>query len=158
MRFLQGAKRPLLWLGHGIRLAGAVDLLPALLDRFQVPVILSWSGADMVSSYHPLVFGRAGVYGQRCANRIVEEADCILAIGTRLSLLQIGYDIQKIKARLAVCDIDARETAKWRPEVEYIMDAKDFILRCMEEEPIQGNYEWLNQCQEWRKDFPWVES
>src|SRR5712672_203798 len=158
MRFLQGAKKPVLWLGHGIRLAGAVDLLPALMDRFQVPVILSWSGADMISSYHTLNLGRAGVYGQRCANKIIEEADAILAIGTRLSLLQIGYDINKIKAKLAVCDIDPVETAKCKPEVEYLMSAKDFILRSMEEEPIQGNYEWLGQCQEWKKDYPWMES
>src|SRR4029077_3814377 len=157
MRFLKTASKPVLWLGHGIRLAGAVDLLPALMERFQIPVILSWSGADMISSYHPFNFGRAGVYGQRCANKIIEEADAILAIGTRLSLLQIGYDIRKIKARLAVCDIDPIETAKWHPEIEYLMDAKDFILRCMEEEPIQGNYEWLGQCQEWKFKYPWVE-
>src|SRR5258708_3226501 len=158
MRFLQGAKRPVLWLGHGIRLAGAVDLLPAMMERFQVPVILSWSGADMVSSYYPLVFGRAGVYGQRCANKIVEEADAILAIGKRLSLLQNGSDIGQIKTQLSVCDIDPVECVKWKPEIEYLMSAKDFILKAMEEEPIQSNYEWLGQCQAWKHDLPWLES
>lgn len=158
MRFLRSAKRPLLWLGHGIRLAGAVDLLPAFLDRFQVPTVLSWSGADMVDSDHPLVFGRPGVYGQRAANKIVEEADAILAIGTRLSLLQIGYDIGKIKARLAVCDIDPVECAKWNPEVQYLSDAKDFILSCMQEEEYVAPVEWLDWCFHFFHDHPWLES
>lgn len=159
MRFLKTAKRPLLWLGHGIRLSGAVDLLPAFLSRFQVPTVLSWSGADMLDSSHPLVFGRPGVYGQRCANKIVEEADFIITIGTRLSLLQIGYDIKKIKARLGVCDTDAIEAAKWNPEQQYLGDAKDFIERWMiEDEPMVAPIEWLSQCANWRLDYPWIES
>jgi acetolactate synthase-1/2/3 large subunit len=161
MKFLNQFKRPVLWLGHGVRLAGAVNLLPDLLNHWQVPTILSWSGADMISSYHPFVFGRAGVYGQRCANRIIEEADGILAIGTRLSLLQIGYDISKIKAKLAVCDIDEVESRKWKPEIQFPMDAKDFILKCMNDEPIrayQGISGWVNQCRAWKSTYPWVES
>lgn len=158
MRFLRIAKRPLLWLGHGIRLAGAVDLLPKFLEKCHVPAVFSWSGADMVSSNHPSYFGRPGVYGQRCANKIVEEADHILAIGTRLSLLQIGYDIEKIKAKLAVCDIDATEAAKWKPDVQYLMSAKQLIERSIEESTIQAPSEWVHQCCEWRRELPWVES
>ena len=159
MRFLKDAKRPLLWLGHGIRLAGAVDLLPAFLDRFQIPTVLSWSGADMLDSNHPLVFGRPGVYGQRCANRIVEEADKIIAIGTRLSLLQIGYDRSKIQAKLGVCDIDAIEASKWNPEEQYLGDAKAFIERWMvEDEGFAAPVDWLNQCEAWRDQYSWIES
>jgi len=158
MRFLKGAKRPLLWLGHGIRLAGGVELLPEFLARFQVPTVLSWSGADMVDSTHPMVYGRPGVYGQRCANRIVEEADAILAIGTRLSLLQIGYEISKIKARLAVCDIDPIECAKWKPEVQYLMDAKDFLVSRMTEEQVLAPFDWVCHCDNLREQYPWVES
>lgn len=156
MRFLKTFKRPLLWLGHGIRLAGGVDLIPQFLDRFRVPAVLSWSGADMVDSDHPLVFGRPGVYGQRAANRIVEEADGILAIGTRLSLLQIGYDIVKIKAKLAVCDIDEVECGKWKPEVQYLMDAKGFLAN--NQEGFAASAEWIDQCSRWRDEYPWVES
>jgi acetolactate synthase-1/2/3 large subunit len=112
----------------------------------------------MVDSSHPLVFGRPGVYGQRTANKIVETADAILAIGTRLSLLQIGYDISKIKAKLAVCDIDPVEASKWKPEEQYLGDAKAFMERWMLEEPIQAPIEWLCMCSNWRLDHPWIES
>lgn len=158
MIFLRSAKRPLLWLGHGIRLAGAVDLLPQFLERFKVPTVLSWSGSDMLDSRHPLVFGRPGVYGQRAANKIVEEADAILAIGTRLSLLQIGYDTGKIKAKLAVCDIDAVECAKWKPDVQYLSDAKVFIESRMLEEPFEAPRDWRYQCGTWFNELPWLES
>jgi acetolactate synthase-1/2/3 large subunit len=153
---LREAKRPVMWLGHGIRLAGSVQLLEAFLEHYSIPTILSWAGADMVE--HPMIFGRAGVYGQRCANKIIAEADVILAIGTRLSLLQTGYDISKIRAKLIVVDIDPQEASKHNPEKTVVGDAGDFILECLAGEPIKSPKEWWNQCCGWHAKYPWVES
>ena len=93
MQQLRSAQRPLLILGHGIRLAGAVDLIDPLLDHLGVPALVSWAGKDM--SAHPLIYGSCGVYGGRAANHIVQQADFILCIGTRLAIPQTGYDIAK---------------------------------------------------------------
>lgn len=87
---LTKSERPLLWLGHGIRLAGAEDRLAALVERLQTPSLVSWAGIDMIDSDHPLVFGRAGVYGQRAANFILQNSDYVLSIGNRLAIPQIG--------------------------------------------------------------------
>ena len=151
MRFFRNANRPVFWMGQGIRLAGAADLIPEFLGRYKVPTVLSWSGADMVDPDHALVFCRFGVYGQRCANTVVEEADAIIAIGTRLSLLQIGYDRKKVKARLAVVDNDAAEANKWAPEVQYVMDAGEFMRK--EELPYQAPSDWISQCSRWRSKY-----
>ena len=155
---LAKAERPVMWLGHGIRLAGAVDLLPTLLAQLNVPVIVSWSGIDMIDSDFNIVYGRCGVYGQRCANRVVENADVILCIGTRLSLLQIGYDIKKITAKLIVVDIDEVECKKYATEA-IMEDAGDFIRRVIGSNlRITAPTAWRQQCDDWREAFPWVES
>ena len=78
---LHAASRPVIWLGHGIRLAGAENLLPELLKRVPAAYLVSWAGIDMIESDHPLVFGRAGVYGQRCANFVLQNCDAAIPIG-----------------------------------------------------------------------------
>ena len=103
---LQKSERPVLWLGYGIRLAGGVQCIPELLEKTGIPALVSWAGADMVDSDHPLVYGRAGVYGQRAANFVLQNSDFVLAIGTRLAVPQVGYDLSELArgAQIAVVD------------------------------------------------------
>jgi acetolactate synthase I/II/III large subunit len=72
---LNKSKRPLFWLGNGIRLADAQNLVQGLIEDFSIPTLVSWAGIDLVDSNHPLVYGRAGTYGQRCANFILQNCD-----------------------------------------------------------------------------------
>src|SRR5262249_50218821 len=93
---LSAAQRPVIWLGHGIKLAGGEQLITELMDKIPAALLISWAGIDMVDSDHPLLFGRAGVYGQRCANFVLQNCDYLLSIGTRLAIPQIGYDITEL--------------------------------------------------------------
>ncbi len=158
------AERPLLWLGHGIRLAGAEKAIQPLLERLGIPPLVSWAGIDMVDSNHPLVFGRAGVYGQRSANFILQNCDYLLAIGTRLAIPQIGYDISELAraATIDVVDIDEKEVQKHKTRIRFgiAADASDFIAELnekAEKKPIPKKLEWINQCEEYVKNYPWVD-
>ncbi|MEO5804399.1 MAG: thiamine pyrophosphate-binding protein [Verrucomicrobiota bacterium] len=160
---LRSATRPVIWLGHGIRLAGAEKLLPELLEKLPAAYLISWAGIDMIDSDHPLVFGRAGVYGQRCANFVLQNCDFLLTIGTRLALPQIGYDTSELArgAKMAVVDIDPTELAKYpeRFNITVCSDAKVFIeslIKTFSANPIKKPVTWLKQCEEYRRKFPWV--
>ena len=160
---LQNAKRPVLWLGHGIRLAGGADLIPELLEKTGIPALVSWAGADMVDSDHPLVYGRAGVYGQRAANFVLQNSDFVLAIGTRLAIPQVGYDLIELArgAEIAVVDIDEAEAEKHGERVKYpiVADAKDFItalLTDVEAKHLPSYRAWVTECNRWREKYPWV--
>jgi acetolactate synthase-1/2/3 large subunit len=48
-------------------------------------------GADLVDNFHPMYYGRLGIYGQRCANKVLYEANEILAIGTRMCPWMVGH-------------------------------------------------------------------
>jgi acetolactate synthase-1/2/3 large subunit len=159
------AKRPVLWLGHGIRLAGAQNLIKPFLDQLNIPTLVSWAGIDMVDSDHPMVYGRAGVYGQRSANFILQNSDYVLAIGTRLAIPQIGYDLSELAraATIDVVDIDPQEANKHhtRAKPGIVCDAAFFMRTLLERlngREISKNKEWLAQCNQYREQFPWVGS
>lgn len=159
---LRAAERPLLWLGNGIRLAGAVDALPALLDALDVPALVSWAGIDMLDSSHPRVVGRAGVYGQRAANFTLQNADYVLAIGTRLAIPQVGYDLTELArgAAIDVVDIDAEEFTKLGSRVRERIhaDAGVFVRELMRatQGGVGAKTAWIARCEAYRRAFPWV--
>ncbi len=159
---LRKAERPLLWLGHGIRLAGAADELPDLLDALDVPALVTWAGIDMIDSEHPRVIGRAGVYGQRAANFALQNCDYILAIGTRLAIPQVGYDLSELArgAVIDVVDIDADEGVKLGARVRDFIhaDAGNFVHELSEAASagVGSKAGWISRCDGYRRDFPWV--
>jgi len=160
---LINAERPLLWLGNGIRLAGAERQIVPLLEALGAPALVTWAGIDMVDSDHPLIVGRAGVYGQRAANFILQNSDYVLAIGTRLAIPQVGYDLTELArgARIDVVDIDRVEAIKHavRTEQAIISDAGVFIqgLRArLTTLRMPSKADWLQKCRAYTEQFPWV--
>ena len=159
---LRESQRPVLWLGVGIRLAGAASKLPEFLERIRVPSLVSWSGIDMIDSEHPLVYGRAGVYGNRGANFILQNCDFLLTIGTRLAIPQVGYDISELAraAGITVVDIDPYELAKYQDRCERTVcaDAGQFMaaLQSAFPEPFSAPSVWIARCDEYRRSYPSV--
>jgi len=160
---LLSAQRPLLWLGNGIRLAGAEKKIAPLLEMLSVPALLSWAGIDMIDSSHPMVVGRAGVYGQRAANFILQNCDYLLTVGTRLAIPQIGYDLSELAraARIDVVDIDPQEATKHkvRTQESITCDAAGFIdilIQRLQQKVIVRKTDWLEACREYQAQFPWV--
>jgi acetolactate synthase-1/2/3 large subunit len=156
---LAQAKRPVIWLGHGIRLAGAMKDLERFMDAVKVPYLITWSAIDMVDSDHPLIYGRAGVYGQRAANFVLQNADCLLAIGTRLAIPQVGYDITEFVrgGKIIVVDIDQTELEKYKDRYDLTlhMDAGLFLRDFLDSElkAVSASKEWISACDGYRKRY-----
>jgi len=161
---LRGAKRPLLWLGVGIRMAGAQAEVKAFVEALGVPALVTWSAIDLLPGGHPLVVGSAGVYGQRAANLILQSCDCLVTIGTRLAIPQVGYDITEL-ARAAkditVVDIDPAELKKYPERFNHPVctDAGDFIREARRQvaaASLPAPRDWLDWCGQIRARFPWI--
>jgi acetolactate synthase I/II/III large subunit len=182
---LSQAQRPLLWLGHGLRLSGAQDLVPAFVEQLGIPTLVSWAGLDLLPSDHPLCFGRAGVYGQRASNLILQNSDFIIGLGTRFAMPQVGYEIQEFarEAKIAAVDIDPAELGKYRSRfnIPVLSDAKLVLQEISKLLPSQsltdgstslsnegsisikdnsGNKirwsQWIKTCQLYREKFPTI--
>ncbi len=129
------AARPVLLGGTGVRLAGAIPEFVALAERLQIPVTTAWTH-DLVPSDHPLFCGRQGTIGTRAGNFVVQNADLLLIVGSRLCIRQISYNWQSFArhAHTVQVDIDAAELAKptFRAAQPVHADARHFLRLILE--------------------------
>ncbi|MDF2440044.1 MAG: acetolactate synthase large subunit, partial [Abditibacteriota bacterium] len=108
------ARRPILMVGNGVRLAGAQSTLLELAARWQVPLVTAWNAHDLVPDDTPTYVGRPGTIGDRAGNFAVQNADFILVLGSRLNIRQISYNWENWArhAFQVIVDIDAAELQK----------------------------------------------
>lgn len=160
---LKSAERPVFHAGYGIRLSGAYETFRRVAEKLNIPIVTYWNAVDLVENDHPLYCGRAGNMGDRPGNWAIQNADFILAIGTRISIRQVGYN-WKTWARAAevmMVDIDRAELKKPTLHVEYPVwaDAKDFLekLDAAVSEPVFAGGLWNDTCRRWKTDYPVVQ-
>ena len=103
--------RPVLLIGNGCRHSKA---LKAVLSHLGLPFVTGWNGKDLIDQQHNLYMGSAGLFGNRTANFVVQNADLILGIGYRFSVPQVGYDPAQYAraAEIIALDIDSNEFIK----------------------------------------------
>jgi len=158
---LKSAKRPLIIGGNGVRLSDSNSLLESFIDRNSIPFLLTWSAIDIIDNNHNLYFGRFGLYGQRCANFIVQNADVILVLGSRLALPQVGYDFSQFarNAKIIVVDIDQDEIMKYSERYSniHIECCKLFLSKIANYELLSAKDNWISYCKELRNKFDLVE-
>lgn len=112
-KWLNGAKRPLIYAGGGVKASGAEKLLLALAQRLDCPVMTSLMGNGAVDRRHRLAFGMIGMHGSRAANEAVSEADVIFAIGVRFSDRVVGNPKDfSVSGRILHMDLDLTEHQK----------------------------------------------
>ncbi len=154
------AKRPVLMLGGGVSRATAKRIGVEGYLGFGVPIMTTWNGADRIGSEHPLYFGRPNTWGQRYANILAQQADFVLALGTRLGMQQSGFNWQQFipLGDIVQVDLDQAELAKGHPEVAQglAVDANDLLLR-LQAHDLGEHAEWITFCRSVKAELPLVE-
>jgi 3D-(3,5/4)-trihydroxycyclohexane-1,2-dione acylhydrolase (decyclizing) len=87
---LQMAQKPVIVAGGGVLYSGATEALRAFAEAHQVPVMETQAGKSSLPHDHPLNMGSVGVTGSSASNVLAEEADLVLAVGTRLQDFTTG--------------------------------------------------------------------
>ena len=160
---INNSKRPILYIGHGIRLDHSINLAREFYEKLGVPVVTSWNGVDLIESDNPLYAGRPGGVGHRAANIIVHKADLVISIGTRFNLLATGYNFKSFmeNAIHVMVDIDENEMNKksLHPDVRIVSSVYVFLQKMLEridEVNLHDSIKkaWLNECRLLRERFP----
>lgn len=153
------AQRPVFLLGGGLSRIDARDLLPRLCAG-SIPVATTWNGADRIGADSPIYVGRPNTWGQRSANLVLQQADLVLAVGTRLGMQQTGFNWQKFvpAGEVVQVDIDPAELSKGHPRVAYPIcaDAADFLSRLLRLE-LGNHTEWLSYARQVRATIPLID-
>lgn len=107
---LHAAKRPVLLLGNGVKIAGAVELSRKIVRALDIPVVTTMMAVD-VTSDEMTSYGFVGAYGSRSANFLVAKADLVISLGARMDVRQVGAKRSQFApgAKIIRVDIDPGE-------------------------------------------------
>ncbi len=160
---IRNAKRPVFHAGYGIRLSGGYEAFRRAVEKLNIPVVTYWNAVDLIEDDHPLYCGRAGNMGDRPGNWAIQNADLILAVGTRISIRQVGYNWETWAraAEVIMVDIDQAEMKKPTLHIDLPVwaDAKDFLTKLEEAAagPVSSGQGWIETCQRWKREYPVVQ-
>jgi acetolactate synthase I/II/III large subunit len=113
VEILLKAERPIIMAGGGVILSGAFSELQALSELLMIPVVSTFKGKGAFPENHPLAVGPIGMHGHAEANKIILEADCIVAVGARFSDRSVGRFEEFGKGMSIIhMDVDPAEIGK----------------------------------------------
>lgn len=156
---LEKAKRPIILAGQGVRSAGAIDELNSFVNSLDIPTVFTRFSYDLLEYDNPNNFGivSAVAGANRYANFIIQNADFVLSIGSRLAIDTTGADRQNFarEAKIVAVDIDRVEHSKQGVKLDRLIecDAKIFLEEIIKRNIICDISEWRMKCQHWKKLF-----
>ena len=129
VELLLKAERPIIMAGGGVILSGAFSELQALAELVKIPVVTTFKGKGAFPENHPLAMGPIGMHGHAEANKIILEADCIVAVGARFSDRSVGkFDEFGKGMSIIHMDIDPAEIGKNKSvDVALVGDVKSSL-------------------------------
>ena len=164
LKEISAAKRPVIVLGGGLSTPRKVDELREFLKHIEVPLVQTWAGLDLVPHDWKHRVGTFGVYGSRLGNFVVQHADLVICLGTRLSQNLTGGDLSTFasKARIVMVDTDQGEmdkfdgygmeiTGRIQCLMEDFLDTAKVIVKQFKPPCIEP---WLATIERWRADLP----
>lgn len=156
---LEKSKRPVLMIGSGVRTSNGIAELYNVINRYHIPVVFDNAAVDICGAEYPLSMGTvASIGGSRAGNFTVQNSDCLLVIGSRLSPVTTGEEFHKFarEAVKIVVDIDENEHKKNTVQIDYFIhsDAKEFLIALDKQELTLPIQEWRTTCSRWKSIFP----
>ena len=110
---LLSSEKPIILAGGGVIISSTFAELQSIAEMLMIPVVTTFKGKGSFPENHPLSLGPIGMHGHAEANKLMVEADCVLAIGTRFSDRSIGT-FEEFEKRLKIIhmDVDPAEIGK----------------------------------------------
>ena len=156
VEILLASQKPIIMAGGGVILSGAFSELQAIAEFLTAPVVTTFKGKGSFPENHPLAMGPIGMHGHPEANRIILEADCILAIGARFSDRSVGkFDEFGKGMNIIHIDIDPAEIGKNKSvDIAIVGDVKSSLrtmVKMLSKQVVKKDptYDWLKR----RKDL-----
>jgi acetolactate synthase I/II/III large subunit len=157
---LLSARRPLLYIGNGCRIAGVEQSAVDFIHRHQIPAVFSWLSFDILPADDPLCFGCPGGLAPISSNQVLGRADVIVFLGARLDLGTTAYQRADFgsQAHRYFVDVDDRELAKFAgyPGAHTVLANLHGLpgsIEQMQAKPCAADQDWLPWCQARRAEY-----
>ena len=153
-QMINESERPIVYFGGGVRSAAGCQPLRDLLEKTGMPATYTLMAAGVLSYGEPHNLGLLGMHGCYAANKAIDEADLVIAVGTRFSdRVALNPDSFAKRAKIIQIDIDPSELGKnvdvdlsLTGDASYILQA---ILPYVEKTEHKL---WMEQIRGWQKD------
>jgi acetolactate synthase I/II/III large subunit len=164
LAMILAARRPVIFIGHGVTLSEASRELTEFSKTLGIPVISSPNGMGCIDMADPLSLGFIGRNGAFPANEAGRRADLVIAVGARFddrsaSSWLPGYSWNFPNTKLIHVDIDPAELGRnYPPDLPLVADARTFLRQLLTELERCGadhttrsaTKSWLAEIAEWR--------
>ena len=156
--FLKDSTRPLVIFGAGLALSGKLSEVQEWCEKAEIPYVTSWGALTYVNREKNGYQGALGVYGSRHANWVVQSADKIIVLGSRLDNRQRTGNPSGFApfAKIAVLDIDEEELRKYKRHKNYTVtryDLSHISNLLSRKSPIKNNQTWLKTVNKRKKEM-----
>jgi acetolactate synthase-1/2/3 large subunit len=158
----KNARRPLVLVGNGVRLANQETQVNELIRITKTPALLTWKMIDFLDDDDPLNAGRPGSIGQRWSNIAQQNSDFILCLGSRLDLGQVAYRLENFAPNAAkyICEVDVNEIKKLPSEfTKYNSNLSFFLGNLLQavrayEDWGENSFDWPGKIKFLKEMFP----
>jgi acetolactate synthase I/II/III large subunit len=163
VELLTNAKKPVMWVGHGLEISGASAEALQLAEKLSMPAMTTFNSISALPSSHPLVFGPRSRMGTSLTAGILAEADLVLAVGNSLNSVSTGR--WSVKLPKDVIQIDADVTKLGRDyndrTVGLVGDARSVLVQLIDAIHVDANakdivatrLKWIEELQTRQRAF-----
>jgi len=149
------AERPLIIAGNGIKLGNCHKKFKHFLEYYNIPVVVTFHGTDLIETENPLYCGKIGLIGDRSGNFALQNCDLLISFGCRMAQGLIGYrsDWFAREAKIIYIDNDQNELEKTNLNyhLKINMDLNLFFDNYNFESRSYIN--WVNKCVHWKNKW-----
>lgn len=142
------AKKPVFVSGRGVFISDDENVMTALAEKANIPVVTTPDGKTTINDDHPLWTGVVGGYGMNCGNQTVADADLVIYIGSQVSdQTTLGFNVPPATTPIIQIDIEGSQIGKNFPNtLGLVGDAKTVMLQLLEQVERVERKDWLEAC------------
>ena len=111
---IRSAERPVVLAGYGIRQSNTVNEFVEFIEHYKLPYVSTYGARDYTANDHTLSLGTVGIKGSRAGNFAMQNADCLIVLGSSMNASVMGYDPKQFSPHSykILVDIDNEELKK----------------------------------------------
>lgn len=152
VKMINSAEKPVAYVGGGVAASDASEELLTLLEKADIPAAYTLMAAGVIGYDNEHNLGLVGMHGSVAANRAMDQADLIIALGARFSD-RVALNPEKFgrKAKIVQIDIDKSEISKnVAVDKNCVGDVKEFLQRALPYIEEKKHPEWHERVEGWR--------
>lgn len=154
---LKQSKRPLLLIGNGVRVSGAVPIFKQLIKELKIPCVFTWNAMDILDSSNQYNIGRPGVVAQRAPNFAIQNCDLLIVVGCRVDNIITAYSPDNFAKHAIKYAVDVDPQVLNSHQVNFKnklnLDAASFFKHIFNAKVSVNCQAWMDRCSSWKRKF-----